>query len=89
MTTTAGKFSTSEDRNRALAGRVKVDPAVQRRAALYVAGQARDAADCRELLTALGLIGPPVRSVEQVRAQRARGGVAPTAVDLDAGGCGS
>lgn len=35
----------------------------QRQAALYVASQAEDTADCRQLLDALGLLPTPARKV--------------------------
>jgi hypothetical protein len=44
-----------------------------RKASLFVASQAKDAADCRELLGMLGLIDVPVRSSKSVRQQARKG----------------
>lgn len=55
-----------------MAGIPHTDPATARKAALFVASEAHDAADCALLLDALGLLGRPVRDSRRVRAQQAR-----------------
>lgn len=41
-------------------------------ASLHVAGNARDAEDCRMLLDMLGLLDTPIRSSSRIRRQHAR-----------------
>lgn len=62
MTTQRGSDATSNGRAEALTAIVRVDPAVQRKAALFVAGNAHNVEDCAQLLDMLGLNGRPVRS---------------------------
>lgn len=62
----------NDDRATALTPLVHVDPAVARKAALYVAGHTDSAEDCRLLLDVLGLLGRPIRSSQSVRQQQGR-----------------